>query len=93
MLFSIYTLMHVAKYSFVHFQSLPASFGPVNYRLGAAVAAAFNMSPHAFIVGGISLMVAIQLISLGILSLQNKRYFEELFHLGTGIKHNRQDKL
>ena len=93
MLSSIYTLMLVVKYTFVHFQSLPASFGSVNYRLGAAVAAAFNMSPHAFIVGGISLMVAIQLISLGILSLQNKRYFEELFHLGTAIKHNRQDKL
>ncbi len=93
MLSSIYTLMLVVKYTFVHFQSLPASFGSVNYRLGAAVAAAFNMSPHAFIIGGISLMVAIQLISLGILSLQNKRYFEELFHLGTAIKHNRQDKL
>ena len=92
MLFSIYTLMLVVKYTFVHFQSLPASFGSVNYRLGAAVAAAFNMSPHAFIVGGISLMVAIQLISLGILSLQNKRYFEELFHMSTTIyKNNRED--
>lgn len=92
MLFSIYTLMLVLKYTFVHFQSLPASFGPLNYRLGAAVAAAFNMSPHAFVVGGISLMVAIQLISLGILSLQNKRYFEELFHMSTTIyKNNRED--
>jgi len=25
-------------------------------------------------------------LSLGFLSLQNKRYFEELFHLGTSIK-------
>jgi len=31
------------------------------------------------------LMLAIQLISLGILSLQNKSHFEELFHLGSAI--------
>ncbi|MEX0865227.1 MAG: glycosyltransferase family 2 protein [Acidimicrobiia bacterium] len=48
-----------------------------------AVLAAFQLSPHAFVVGGISLIVAIQLISLGSLSAQNKRYFDELFHLGT----------
>jgi len=92
MLFSIYTLMHVAGYIVVHFQSLPASFGSVDYRFGAAVAAAFNMSPHAFIVGGISLMVAIQLISLGILATQGKRYFEELFHISTTIyKHKKEN--
>jgi glycosyltransferase involved in cell wall biosynthesis len=46
---------------------------------------AFELSPHSFVVGGISLIVAIQLISLGILSAQNKRYFDEMFHLGTSI--------
>ena len=30
-------------------------------------------------------MLAIQLISLGILALQSKSYFEEIFHLGTAI--------
>jgi glycosyltransferase involved in cell wall biosynthesis len=50
-----------------------------------AVLRAFELSPHSFIVGGISLIVAIQLISLGFLSAQNKRYFDEVFHLGTSI--------
>ncbi len=50
-----------------------------------AVLAAFELSPHGFVVGGISLIVAIQLISLGILSAQNKRYFDEIFHLGTSV--------
>jgi glycosyltransferase involved in cell wall biosynthesis len=50
-----------------------------------AVLAAFQLSPHAFVVGGISLIVAIQLVSLGILSAQNKRYFDEMFHLGTSV--------
>lgn len=51
----------------------------------AAVARAYAFSPHSFIVGGIALLTAIQLVSLGIMSAQQKRYFEEIFHLGTSI--------
>ncbi len=54
-------------------------------RSSAAVGAAFAASPHTFIVGIASLMIAIQLISLGVLSLQSKSYFEELFHLASTI--------
>jgi len=54
-------------------------------RVYSAVGAAFSEAPHAFIVGGITLMLAIQFISLGILALQSKSYFEEIFHLGTAI--------
>ena len=50
-----------------------------------AVLAAFELSPHSFVVGGIALIVSFQLISLGFLSAQNKRYFDELFHLGTTV--------
>jgi hypothetical protein len=50
-----------------------------------AVAQAFNQAPHTFFIGGVTLMLAIQLFSLGVLSLQNKTYFEELFFLGTAI--------
>jgi glycosyltransferase involved in cell wall biosynthesis len=50
-----------------------------------AVAHAFAQAPHTFFIGGITLMLAIQLFSLGVLSLQNKSYFEELFFLGTAI--------
>lgn len=50
-----------------------------------AVAAAFQQSPHTFIIGGMLLMLSIQLFSLGVLSLQSKRYFEEVFYLGTAI--------
>lgn len=57
-------------------------------RFDAAVAAAFHVAPHAFIVGGLTLVVAIQLISLGIVALQNTNNFEQLFHLGTSILRN-----
>lgn len=62
-----------------------------DYRLSEAVAGAFAQSPHSFIVGGISLMIAIQFISLGTLALQNKRYFEEMFHLGSSIYKTQSD--
>lgn len=54
-------------------------------RASNAVAAAYVQFPHTFIVGGLASMLAIQLISLGILALQSKSYFEEIFHLGTTI--------
>lgn len=62
---------------------LPVSFSD-------AVARAYVDSPHSFLVGGISLLVAIQLVSLGIMSAQQKRYFEEMFHLGTSVYANTQ---
>jgi glycosyltransferase involved in cell wall biosynthesis len=51
-----------------------------------AVAGAFRAGPHTFVLGGIALMVAIQLIGLGILSLQSKHYFEEMFYLGVSMQ-------
>ena len=52
----------------------------------ASLAAQFRKNPQTFIVGGITFIAAIQFLSLGFLSLQSKRYFEELFHLGTSAK-------
>jgi glycosyltransferase involved in cell wall biosynthesis len=54
-------------------------------RASAAMAQAYQAFPHTFIVGGLSLTLAIQLIGLGMLSLQSKHYFEELLHLGNAI--------
>jgi hypothetical protein len=54
-------------------------------RFSVAVAEVFRRKPYAFFVGGISLIVSLQFLSLGFLSLQSKRYFEELFNLNTTI--------
>jgi hypothetical protein len=51
-----------------------------------SLALQFKKNPQSFIVGGITFIAAIQFLSVGFLSLQNKRYFEELFHLGTSFK-------
>lgn len=51
-----------------------------------SLAVQFKKNPQSFLVGGITFVIAIQFLSVGFLSLQSKRYFEELFHLGTSLK-------
>ncbi|HEX6946684.1 MAG TPA: glycosyltransferase family 2 protein [Acidimicrobiia bacterium] len=67
------------------YHTIAAWVRPEVIEFSDAVGVAWRVSPHSFVVGGISLLVAIQLLSLGVLSAQNKRYFEEVFHLGTII--------
>jgi len=47
------------------------------------LALAYSQNPHTFIFGLLTMMLAIQLIGLGVLALQSKQNFEELFHLGS----------
>lgn len=83
-----WTLIHTISY----YKKLTPVKMTIDYRFSEAIGAAFKLSPHSFIVGGIALMVAIQLISLGFLALQKKRYFEELFHLGSTLLHRNSQK-
>ncbi|MDH7513622.1 MAG: glycosyltransferase family 2 protein [Clostridiales bacterium] len=84
-LLSLYPL----GWAFIHTVNKFNTVTPANlsfdHRLSGAIAEAFHLSPHSFIVGGVALLVAFQLISLGILAYQQKRYFEELFYLGSII--------
>jgi hypothetical protein len=72
-------------FHFLHEYSMAGEYGGIAARASVAMAAAYTKSPHSFIVGGLSLMIAIQLISLGLVSFQSKRYFEDIFHLGTSV--------
>lgn len=58
-----------------------------------SLALQFRKNPQSFLVGGITFIAAIQFLSLGFLSLQSKRYFEELFHLGTSLKKQNRNPL
>lgn len=51
-----------------------------------SLARQFSRNPQSFLIGGLTFIAAVQFLSLGFLSLQSKRYFEELFHLGTSIR-------
>ncbi|NIN01623.1 MAG: hypothetical protein GTO24_27060 [candidate division Zixibacteria bacterium] len=94
LILSIYPLTWALIHTVTSLRNVPASGEFFDAGLSAAVRSAFVQSPHSFLVGGVALMVALQLITLGVISLQNKRYFEELFHLGTSIFRNDQrDKI
>jgi glycosyltransferase involved in cell wall biosynthesis len=82
---SLYPLTWTVVHTIREYRQAAGSGLSFDYRLSDAIGAAYATSPHSFIVGGIALLVAIQLISLGLLSLQKKRYFEELYYLNTTI--------
>jgi glycosyltransferase involved in cell wall biosynthesis len=78
---------YVNTWMIIHFVQAWAALPPdIPGRVSVAVANAYAEFPHTFIVGLFSLTLAVQLISLGLISLQNKNYFEEMFHLTSAVK-------
>lgn len=57
----------------------------IDDRFSEAIGMVYNARPHAFFIGGITLVLSIQILSLGFISLQSKRYYEELFHQSTSL--------
>lgn len=82
--FAVYVNVWMVVHFFRQYQALTEHSWFLD-RASAAVGVAYSQFPHTFIVGLGSLMLSIQLISLGVLALQNKGYFEEVFHLGSAI--------
>jgi glycosyltransferase involved in cell wall biosynthesis len=80
MLLSLYPIAWAFIHTFAAYAEMPAGSG---LGFSEAVAQAYQLSPHSFIVGGITLLISFQMFSLGTIALQNKKYFEELFHLGS----------
>jgi hypothetical protein len=92
MAFALYPIFWAFIHTFSYYGNVAGLSG--DYTFSAAVAQAFKLSPHSFLIGGIAMLLSIQMISLGVLALQNKRYFEELFHFNTTIyqSNHRTDK-
>jgi len=84
-LFSLWVNFWMVVHFFEAYAELAGAIAPD--RIGSAVARAYSQYPHTFIVGLLSLMLSVQLVGLGILALQSKQYFEEIFHLGTTVHH------
>lgn len=82
MLLSLYELIWLLTDTIIGMKLAPHPGDAFSYSLYLQ----FRKNPQTFIVGGITLISSIQFLSLGFISLQNKRYFEELFHLGTSLK-------
>jgi hypothetical protein len=58
----------------------------VDYPFSYSLSLQFKKNPQSFLVGGITFLAALLFLGFGFISLQSKRYFEELFHLGTSLK-------
>lgn len=80
-IFSIYVGFWMFAHYFDAMAALRASGEFVSF--SQALGVAFGQYPHTYIFGLLTAMLAVQLIGLGILALQSKHNFEELFHLGS----------
>ena len=88
---------YIILWIFIHtFSVLPeiamdgASF---ENRFGVAVATVFQERPYSFLVGSTALIISFQFLGIGFLSLQNKRYFEELFHFQSKTLEEKLEKM
>ncbi len=89
--FAIYVNAWMAIHVVREYANLPPE---MSLGFSMAFANAYAAHPHTIIVGLLALVLSIQLIGLGFLSLQNKKYFEEIFFLGTKlIQHALNDKV
>ena len=84
-LISLYIIVWLLIHTFTIMPELVIEPEFFDDRFSYAVSEVYEERPHAFFVGGFTLLLAIQFFSLGFLSLQSKRYFEELFHFNTNI--------
>jgi glycosyltransferase involved in cell wall biosynthesis len=80
---ALYTLGWIVYHVINNFLHL--STGALDAKITIAIKMAYDAAPYSFIVGGIALMIAFQLLSLGTIALQNERYFNELFHFDTTL--------
>ena len=85
LLLSMYQLVWLL-YDTLYFMTVTNSGDPsLTSSFSESLALQFTKNPHSFLTGGVALLAALQFLGLGFVSLQNKRYFEELFHLGTSV--------
>jgi glycosyltransferase involved in cell wall biosynthesis len=87
---ALYTLGWVSYRVINHY--LEQAGGGFDARITIAIRLAYEAAPYSFVVGGVALMIAFQLISLGTLALQSERYFKELFHFNTTLYRQLNDR-
>jgi dolichol-phosphate mannosyltransferase len=85
-LISSYIIVWIFINTFGAYPEIPEfTSGFFDDRFSQAVALTFQRRPHSFFVGGFTLVFSLILFAIGFLSLQSKRYFEELYHLNSNV--------
>ena len=88
LLISLYIIIWIFINTFIILPDIPLVSDIDTSRFARAVLQIFRERPYSFFVGGVIFISAIQFLSLGFIALQNKRYFDELFHINTSILKN-----
>lgn len=78
-----YVFAHIGMHCLEAYSALAAAGEAVE--LQAMISKAFVQYPQDFFLGMITLILSFQFLSLGLLAMQMKHYFEESFFLGTQI--------
>ena len=84
-LISLYIIIWIFVNTYLAYPMTAEFANGFEERFSLAVSEVFRQRPYSFVVGGTTLIISIQLLGLGFLSLQKKRYFDELFHLNSTI--------
>ncbi len=91
LLLALYIISWILINTFQIYPTVSVDTSYFDDQFAAAIAELFTRRPHSFLIGGFVLIVALQFLGIGFLSLQNKRYFEELFHMNTTMyRHGQQ---
>lgn len=85
MCLSMYQLVWLFIDTLTYWHKLLIQGTQAEYPFSYSLAIQFKNNPQSFLVGGITFLASIQFLSLGFLSLQSKRYFEELFHISSNL--------
>jgi glycosyltransferase involved in cell wall biosynthesis len=86
LLLLLISLWSIAALALTVLRTARHSGGGLDARLTNAFADAWELRPQTFIIAGFTFIVAVQLISLGVLAVQAKRYFEEIYYSLTGSR-------
>ena len=86
LLLSLYQLVWLLYDTLAAWNTINHQSVHVDYPFSYSLSLQFKKNPQSFLVGGVTFLAAIQFLGLGFLSLQNKRYFEELFHINSIVK-------
>jgi hypothetical protein len=89
-LVSVFLIGWIFYFVFATIPTIPIDPNAFDDRFSLAIKQVYQARPHLFFVGGVTLLATLQILSLGFLSLQSKRYFEELFHLNSSISKKNQ---
>ena len=85
LLVSIYVIVWIIINTLRIYPQITCAGHYIDDRFSLAVAQVFTDKPHAFLIGGFVLVIALLFLGIGFLSLQNKRYFDELFNINTNL--------